>query len=103
MIEATECLRQIAEIATILISVVGAFIALKHAVFFDNSDSVLGDRMRKVFSTDAAIYVVTLIMGLGLFFDLKMVVHFDVIIRPIALFLNVYASIRLYRHYNEVK
>lgn len=102
-IESTVWLREVAEVLTVVISFLGAFIAVKHAAFYNHSESELSKKMRSVFATDALIYIVTLIMGLGLFFNWHAVIHFDVIVRPLALLLNVWASIRLYRHYNGVK
>lgn len=91
--------RETAEWLTIVVSLLGVSICLVHAAFFRNGADKLSAKLRSVFLTDAAVYFVTLVMGIGLFFDLSAVVWADVIIRPFILFLNVYASVRLYKHY----
>jgi len=101
-IENTRFLRDGAEFLTVLISLVGMAVAIRHAMYFSNSDSRLARRIKQVFITDGAIYLVTLIMGLGLFLNMPVIVHYDVLIRPLALVLNVYASWRLYVHYKKV-
>lgn len=98
-----EGLRTSAEFLTILVSIVGAIIALKHAAFLEKANYKLTNKLRQVFLTDAAIYVVTLIMGIALFFNLKWLVIADIIIRPFVLVLNVIASIALYHHYKLIK
>lgn len=101
-IENTVWLRELAEYATIFISIFGIIIALRHGCFFSRSQDKTSIRIRRVFVTDALIYAVTLAMGIGLAFELKTVVHYDIIIRPLALALNVYASWRLFRHFQKV-
>lgn len=101
--ENTMGFREFSEILTVFISIIGAYIAIKHSVFFSRDKSnKLALSMRHVFLTDAGIYIVTLIMGLGLFFHWPVIVHYDIMLRPLALILNVYASVRLYEHYQEV-
>lgn len=95
--------RMLAEILTIFVSIAGISIAFRHVIFLNRGNHPLTNKLSNVFLTDAAVYAVTLIMGVALFFDIKWLVVFDIIIRPFILFLNVYASIQLYNHHQMVK
>lgn len=92
-----------AEFLTIVVSIAGIIVALHHTHFFNRDDAGLSKRMRDVFLTDAFVYLVTLVMGVALFFNAAWLVKIDVIIRPFVLILNVIATVRLYRHYKQVK
>lgn len=90
------------EFMTMLISFFGMIIALAHAHFFRNIFDPLASRIRYVFLTDAAVYLVTFVMGLGLFMNWYWVVKIDIFVRVFVLAANVYASVRLYKHYKKV-
>lgn len=96
-----DIVQPIAELATIIVSLVGMLYALKHVRFFDYSEKVTSRRVRKVFLTDAGVYLVTLLMGIGLFFDFDLLVRYDVVVRPFMLLANVVASVRLYTHFKR--
>lgn len=100
--ENTQFLRDPAEWITIIVSVLGIAVTLAHYINLKSSQRQLSKRLRAVFYTDALVYLVTFIMGVGLFYELKLLVHYDVIIRPLVLTLNVIAGYRLYRHLREL-
>lgn len=102
-IESTMFLREPAELLTILVSFMGLFIGLWGFVFFSYSKKPLSRKMRFEYLTDAGVFFVTLVMGIGLYFNLHSVIHYDVILRPLILLLNVIAGYRLIRHFISVK
>jgi len=95
---------ELAGIATILISVCGIALALTHFFFFGKSKNLLANKVKYVFLTDASIYLVTILFGLWSFLSLdnSTAVVFQYIRIPI-LILNIWASVRLYKHYKELK
>lgn len=98
-----EIIRTKAELLTIIISIIGIAICGYHIQFLQRARAEITDRLSWVFATDAAVYVVTMVMGIGLFCDLKWLVVADVIIRPAILLANVFASISLYKCHLEIK
>ena len=92
-----------AEFLTIIFSAIGAAVALHHAKFFRGQESTLVARLKDVFFTDALVYLITLVMGVGLYWNLNLLVKYDILIRPLVLLMNIIATIRLYKHYKQVK
>lgn len=92
-----------AEFLTILVSLAGIIVALHHASFFSRDNKVLSLRIKNVFLSDAAVYLVTLVMGVALYYNWPYLVKIDVIIRPFVLAVNVWVSVRLYKHYRKYK
>ena len=84
-------------------SLVGVLISLRHAVFYRASDKSLSRKMRNVFLTDGFIYAITLTFGVWAFFGLSQhaayIMHW---VRLPLLAANIYASIRLYKHYQII-
>lgn len=98
-----EWLLTFSELLTVAVSMCGIIACLHHAVFFKPSASGLASRLRNVFLTDAGVYLVTLVMGIGLYYNWALLVKYDVVIRPFVLIANVVASVSLYAHYRRVK
>lgn len=96
-------IKHIAQILTVIVSGIGIFLSAKHWFFYRMSTEKLSKKIRRVFFTDSLIYIITLIMGLGLILSNDMLVHYDIIARPVVLFLNVLASFSLYTHYRKMK
>lgn len=90
------------EILTIVISLIGAIVSFQHGVYFRKIRNELAVRIRKNFLWDAALYMVTFVMGVGLLLNWTWLVQVDIIIRPFVLFFAVYASMRLYNHYKQI-
>ena len=101
-IENTMFLRDYVEGLTVLVSTLGVLATYLHFRFFKNSDLRLSKRIKLVFLSDSLVYLVTFLMGIGLFFNLSALVHYDIIIRPFVLMLNVYATIRLFYHFKSI-
>lgn len=98
----TYFLRHYAELFTIIVSLVGIAVTFLHYTFFKTSDLPLSRRIKLVFLSDSLVYVVTFLMGVGLFYNLSTLVHYDIIVRPFVLTLNVYATIRLFYHFRSI-
>ncbi len=94
----------LAGVLTILISIVGIAVALTHFAFFSKTTAPLGRRVKYVFLTDAAIYFVTALFGFWAFLELsyEAAIVLQYIRIPILL-LNIWASVRLYGHYKNIK
>lgn len=101
-IENTMFLREPVELLTVFISLIGISVTYLHFHFFKTSDLPLSKRIKLVFLSDSLVYLVTFLMGIGLFFNLSALVHYDIIIRPFVLMLNVYATIRLFYHFKSI-
>lgn len=98
-------------VATVLVSSIGAIIALRHWNFFRGSSAVLGRRLRFIFITDAGVYIATLFFGVWAFLILDAWDEYDYAVyyekirialytlRIGALGLNIWASALLYQHY----
>jgi len=99
----TYTLKEFSEWLTIVVSSVGIFVCLRHALFFNRSRNKTSKKVKKVFLTDAAVYLVTFLMGVGLYFNLPVLVHYDIIIRPFVLILNIVATVALYIHFKKLK
>ena len=100
-IENTRWLRDASEIVTIILSAVGILVLIKHFMFFGRNKKPLSQGLKWVALTDSFVYFVTFAMGVGLAFNLKHVIHYDIILRNFFLALNIYASIRLYYMYHR--
>lgn len=99
----TQALIDFSELLTVIVSLFGMIICFFHALFFEGAKDKFSKKLKRVFYTDAAVYLVTFVMGVALFFNMYWLVHADVVVRPFVLILNVYASLRLYKHYKLVK
>jgi hypothetical protein len=87
---------------TTFVSLVGCTISFKHALFYRKADSELSKRVKRVFTTDGLIYLITMCFGLWALFDLShntaIIMHW---IRIPLLVSNIWASYRLYSHYSK--
>ena len=92
-----------AKLFTVMISLIGSAITFIHYRFFKTSNLTLSKRIKLVFLSDSLIYLVTFLMGIGLFFNLSALIHYDVIVRPFVLTLNVYATIRLFYYFRSIE
>ena len=101
-----ECIELIVEFLTALIAFVGTIICAKHALYFrgirKSTDDVFACKLEKNFAWDAALFFVTFIMGVSLFFGLYELMKVDMVLRVFALFGAVVASVRLYLHYKTI-
>lgn len=98
-----ENIRIIMELLTIIVSIAGMLISMHHSEFFRKSKDRFSKKMQRNFFWDFMAYTVTFFMGIGLFLDLRWLVEFNVILRPVILIFAVWASYRLYSHYKRIK
>lgn len=88
-----------AEIATMVAFIWVCWEAYKLTVFFWNDKSKLARLKTNEFLTDALTAILTVFMGLALYFNWQEGVKTFVIIRPIVGVLNAIALRRLYNHF----
>lgn len=93
---------QAAELTTIALSIVGLFVSLMLTNFFGKDSRTLSQRLRSEYFTDFLGFVVLLVMGYALFFNMPWLVKIDVIVRPFVVLLNILAMVRLYLHYRKL-
>jgi len=91
-------------VLTVVVSAIGLFVALAHSMFFVRSESRIASKLKFIFFTDAMIYATTLSFGLWAMFALSIntALYLQWVRIPI-LILNIYASLRLYSHYRQMK
>lgn len=94
----TVFLRDAAELLTIYISIIGIVVLFLHYLTLRRNKHPLGKRLQFVFITDILVYIVTFLMGVGLYYDIDLLIHYDIILRPVVLCVNVIAAWRLYDH-----
>jgi uncharacterized membrane protein YesL len=103
MLELPEWLMTTAEFLTVLVSAAGVVVAFQQVSFYLRDKRELSKRMAANFFWDGMRCLVTLVMGLGLYMNWKLMVQVDILIRPFVYALAVYASVKLYRHYRKVE
>ena len=91
-----------AEFTTIWLSLIGMVISLFLTLYFHKGRGELATRLRCEYFTDFLTFVVLLVMGFGLYYQLSWLVKIDVVVRPFVVTLNIYAMWRLYRHYRKL-
>jgi hypothetical protein len=85
---------------TLAITAGGVSVMAAHVWFFRNTKNVLGRHLRAVFLTDVLVYTVTAAFGIFLLLDLDIEHYLPLQPLRIAAFLaNIWAAVRLYRHY----
>jgi len=88
---------------TTIISLAGAYLALKHYLFYRTVKEKLSSRIKFVFLTDALIYLITLAFGIWALVDYGFAVAVSLqIVRIPLLLLNIIASVRLFILYKEL-
>lgn len=85
---------------TVIICFFGVFVSMRHYLFFHKNNKEMARKLRKVFITDALIYLITLVILSIILFKLPMqIMEYLVWIRIPVFIANIYASHRLYEHY----
>jgi NhaP-type Na+/H+ or K+/H+ antiporter len=97
-----EHIREIMEVLTVLVSLAGMVISIHHSEFFRKAQDKFSQKMHKNFFWDFMAYSITFFMAIGLSLDLKWLVEFNIIIRPLVLIFAVWASYRLFKHYKRI-
>jgi hypothetical protein len=90
--------------ATFLVSLFGALVMLRHVVFLYTSKRGTGMNLRSVFATDAALYLMTVLFGLGAYMEWP--IEYRNIVQAIRIpifVLNIYVADRLYKHFLNLK
>ena len=88
---------------TIIVSSIGVYITSKHASFFRKTDNGLGKSLKYIFTSDALIYIITLLFGVWALFDLGFAIALSLhVIRIPLLILNIMASLHILKVYRDI-
>ena len=90
--------KEVAELGTVVLSAIGVVLSFTLCWYFYQSKENLARRISDDFFTDGLYHFVTLVMGLGLVFNMPVVINWDIIFRPFVICLNLIAMWRLFKH-----